>query len=145
LADLYGTLHSAAFSDSVDYSNDVDADADRAHALNLSRSLAEVKIVGTDMVRQLADTVTSRILLFKALAIEGGAKSVSLDTSDMLNEYLYMLERLMANDLGIPVSTKLEESDSVINVMSEASAILEHKRYLRQRVNDAMKKVNRED
>ena len=97
------------------------------------------------MVRQLADTVTSRILLFKAQAIEGGAKSVSLDTSDMLNEYLYMLERLMANDLGIPVITKLEESDSVINAMYEASTILEHNRYIKQRVNDAMKKVNRED
>jgi len=145
LADLYGTLQSAAFSDSVDYGNDVNVDADRVHALNLSRSLAEVKIVGTDMVRQLADTVTSRILIFKAQAIEGGVKSVSPDTSDALNEYLYLLERLMANDLGIPVSTKLEESDSVINVMYEASTILEHKRYLRQRVNDAMKKVNRED
>ncbi len=97
------------------------------------------------MVRQLATTVTSRILINKAQAIEGGIESVDEEASNGIGDFLYLLERLMANDLGIPVSLKLEESDSVMNVMYEATAILEHKRKLRQSVHDAMKKVDHKD
>lgn len=145
LADLYGTFHSAAFSNLLDYSNDATIESDRAHVANLSHSLAEVKILGSDMVRQLATTVTSRILINKAQAIEGGIESVDEEASNGIGDFLYLLERLMANDLGIPVSLKLEESDSVMNVMYEATAILEHKRKLRQSVHDAMKKVDHKD
>ena len=129
LADLYSVFHSAAF---VHIPNE-DRDLSLTH--DLSRSLAEAKILGTDAIRQLADQVVPNVLQYKgtALAKVSCQGDVFKKMRSRINTDLYVLERLMAKDLGIPVSDPMEEWENTIETIKNAYAILEVKRNEKQR------------
>ncbi len=99
IADLYSMFHSAAFPHIPDRSEDLSLVHD------LSRSRAEARILGRDAVRQLAEQLVPQVLRYTASVLEKEREDD--DCRKMrkgLNGQLYVLERLMASDLGIPVT-----------------------------------------
>lgn len=78
---------------------------------SVTRSLAEVEILGSDAVRQSARQAAVKVIKYQAIALQNEDGSGIPDTELQVdsNEALYLLERLMASDLGISVTASMEE------------------------------------
>jgi hypothetical protein len=126
LADLHSVFHSAAFTSVPGYSEDVSLEHD------LSRSLAEARILGSDAVRQLAEQIVPKVLRYKAERIKARDESITYyeyqETRTGINGLLYVLERLMASDLGIPVTGTMEEWKKQVGTLKDAYDVLEDRR-----------------
>jgi hypothetical protein len=75
----------------------------------LSRSLAEVQILGGEAVRQLAGRASAASLRFLANSMEGCERDRKDELSLQARSYLNLLQRIMAGDLGIPPGSSVEE------------------------------------
>ncbi len=129
LADIYSLFHSVAYMHMPDF----DIDADIALARNLSRSLAEVKILGSDVVRQLAGQAGARVLDFRAVELaKGPGGVVAAEPPEVVDELIYLLERVMASDLGIPVNARMEEAERNLKTLREATTIMGFRRSERE-------------
>jgi len=129
LANLYSVSHSAAFVNVPGYNPDKDI----ALVYDLSRSLAEVKIIGSDPVRQLADQVAARAIGYKGSVLANeNEDDAQQKMRDSLRTTLYILERLMASDLGIPVSDAIEEWERPIQTNKDTFDMMKVKREYRE-------------
>jgi hypothetical protein len=75
----------------------------------LSRSLAEVQIMGGEAVRQLAAQTSAAALRFLAGVMEGCEQDSKDELSSQAWGYLNLLQRTMASDLGIAPGSSLED------------------------------------
>ena len=79
---------------------------DRAIAAvhDLARSLAEVRILGSDVIGELAGQVTRDTISFQVKSIEAKQQGTNVDkqAGKELGDKRSRLERLMAADLGVP-------------------------------------------
>jgi hypothetical protein len=91
----------------------------------LIRSYSEVKLLGHDLVRQHAQHAISAVtdLSLAKLANEDQEKLTKLQTK--LQNIIFMLERLMAADLGIPVNRSGDERNKDIDTIIESIIYME--------------------
>lgn len=91
--------------------------------------LAEVRIVGSDLVRQAADNVASAILRLQGGCLEKGKGDPEVkELNDTVNDLLYILERLMASDLGIDPYVSVEESNRNVSTLKYAMDMIQYKK-----------------
>ncbi len=114
--------------------SDFNVDADMTLVDNLSCSLAKVRILGSDVVRQLAGRAAAHVLEFRAAMLEKERSSVdTAEIPEVVNESLFLLERMMASDLGISVNATMEEAERDIKTLTEATTIMAFRRSQRQK------------
>ena len=130
LADIYSLFQSVPFMHMPNFSENTDITL----VDNLSRSLAEVRILGSDVVRQLAGQAAAHVLEFRAAAHKNADGSVvTTEILEAVNDSLYLLERMMAGDLGIPVNATMEEAERNIKTLEEATTIMAFRHGERQK------------
>jgi len=89
----------------------------------LMRSLGTVEVLGSPLVIQMAPQVTAKAMELLAGALAGNIEHPSEWDSGIKNQ-LFMLRRLMANDLGISTDPSLDEVKGDIDTLKAAEALL---------------------
>jgi hypothetical protein len=126
LADLYRVFYSTSFVGFSAYTYEKDADVIN----DLFRSMAILHIIGSDVVRQLADQIIPQIFFWRGERIDnpGLEETAYKKTTESIKDSLYILERLMANDLGIPLNAppEIEEAVKHVKTLEDVNQILAH-------------------
>ena len=106
---------------------------------SVTRSLAEVEILGSDAVRQSARQAAVKVIKYQAIALQNEDGSGIPDTELQVdsNEALYLLERLMASDLGISVTASMEEIKKNMETLKQAAEVMGHRRRQRKAMPDS--------
>jgi hypothetical protein len=97
----------------------------------LRRSLAEVGIVGNDAIIQLSVAATTEALEYLAAVFqEENEESRVQEKKSAIDGTIFILERLMADDLGIRTHPALKQALRDLGTVESGSKVIE---YLRQR------------
>ena len=118
LGNLYRVIDVTFWKHVADFDQNVTSAINEMH-----HSLAIVNLLGSDWVRQLSEQVASNVigLVQEGSKEAGEAGEAHADSTEIVKTMLYMLERLMASDLGIPATAPSEEVIKHAETIRDAS------------------------
>jgi hypothetical protein len=99
----------------------------------LHRSLAEVGIVGSDAIIELAEHAVTEALEYLAAVFQEEKEASGVEEKKAaIDATIFILERLMADDLGIRTHPALEQALRNLGTLESGSQVIDYLRQWRQ-------------
>jgi hypothetical protein len=122
---------SANISDLITYASFANETSDPTESKpavhELARALAEVQILGSEAIRQIASQVVVLVLSYLAERLKGGKKADAVGLVAKIHDSLYILQRIMATDLGLALGSSAEEIARTVATLEHAADDIKYK------------------